>query len=71
MTLSKILPATVLAAALLGSAAAPASAIAISHTNRAAGDPDAAPVSKLRGTPPADTSGPSRFDRLHQDSNGR
>ncbi len=71
MTISKILPAALLAAALLGGAAAPAFAVAISHTNRAAGDPDAAPVTRVRGTPPADTSGPSRFDRLHQDSNGR
>lgn len=57
------------AAALLAGAAAPASAVAIKHTNRAEGDPDAAmaPRTASHAAPPADTSGPRYFDKLHQD----
>ncbi|WP_237478500.1 hypothetical protein [Lichenibacterium dinghuense] len=57
-----------LAAALLAAAAAPALAVSIKHTSRVDGDPEAAaaPRSASRATPPADTSGPHYFDKLHE-----
>lgn len=65
MTRSSLLPAA-LAAAVLAAAAAPASAVSIRHTNRAEGDPDAAPRPASHAAPPADTSGPHYFDKLHE-----
>ncbi len=68
MTTSKILLAAAAAIALSSAAAAPAFAVAISHTNRAGGEPGAVTTPTNRGTPPTDTTGPSRFDKLHGDS---
>lgn len=73
MSRSFLLPAAfaaVLAAGVVA-ADAPAFAIAIKHTNRAEGDPDAAaaPRQGSHATPPVDTSGPHYFDKSHQDGN--
>ena len=67
---SKTLPfaaaLAVLATSMLLSAAVPAAATAIHHTNRAAGDPDAISAVRSQGAPPADTSGPHNFDKAHE-----
>ena len=68
MTRSSLRPAA-LAAVVLLALVAPASAVAIHHTNRAAGDPDAASRPSGHAAPPADTSGPSYFDKLHESGN--
>ena len=62
------LTTAVFAAAL--AAATPAAAVSIKHTNRAEGEPDTgAPRSASRAAPPADTSGPHYFDKVHEDAN--
>ncbi len=72
MTISKMMLAAVAASALLASAAVPASAVSIRHTNRAGGDPDQASVPTNHGAaPPTDTVGARRFDKLHEDGNLR
>lgn len=66
MTRHQIIPA-ILAATLLAATAVPAFAVAIKHTNRAEGDPDAvlAPIS--HAAPPADTTPAHALDKLHED----
>ena len=70
MTRSLLLTAA-LAGAVLAAAATPAAAVSIKHTNRAEGDPaaDSAPRTATRTAPPADTSGPHYFDKLHETGN--
>ncbi len=70
MTKTDILRAALAAATLVAVAAVtPASAIAIKHTNRAAGDPDQASIPAGHSAPPADTTGARMFDKAHEAGN--
>ena len=50
-------------------AATPAGAVSIKHTNRAGGDPDQAVVPVGHTAPPADTTGGRMFDKAHEAGN--
>ncbi|RYB04714.1 hypothetical protein [Lichenibacterium ramalinae] len=64
MTRFKIIPAA-LAFGLLATAAMPAMAVSIRHSNRAGGDPEAASAPTGHAAPPADTTQAHALDKLH------
>ena len=70
MTRSKIFGAALAAATLLAvSAATPAGAVSIKHTNRAGGDPEPASAPTGHAPPPADATGARMFDKAHEAGN--